>query len=356
MNGHLFSGGEILLDRYKIDRYLDEGGMQQVYVAVDSRFDRPVALKVPKNPTAEKRFARSAQVSARVTHANVAKTLDYFEVAGRSHLIEELIDGSDLRHVLEKRFAFLDPHLAAHVVHKVAKGLAASHHAGVFHRDLKPNNIMVSRDSNLNVVKITDFGIAKLAEHEIVDGMKDESSITGSQTVLGALPYMSPELIARPKEAGLPADVWALGAMLFRLLSGDVPFGTGLAAIPTILEAKLPQKPNLLKQNAQLAILADSLWTIVERCLQKDVASRPTADQLVEMCDQLCYSEEQRFDGVVTGFQFGAYGYIESEDGSQVFFHRDSCYGTTPLVGSRVNFASFDGHPNRRAFPVLALK
>src|ERR1039458_6216122 len=145
--------------------------MQQVFKATDQTFDRPIVVKVPKNPSAEKRFARSARMSARVTHSNVAKTLDYFESDGRSHLVEEFIPGLDLRDLLDRKFNYLDPHLAAHVIHQLAKAVAASHHAGVLHRDLKPSNIMVSDDPSITVVKITDFGIAKMTEHEFVEGM-----------------------------------------------------------------------------------------------------------------------------------------------------------------------------------------
>ncbi len=281
MNSHLFSGGEVILDRYKIDAFLDEGGMQEVFVSTDLRFGRKVVLKAPKNDSAEKRFARSAQMSARVTHANVAKTLDYVVVNGRNYLIEEFVRGSDLRRLLENKFAYLDPHLAARLFHQLAKGVAASHHVGVFHRDLKPSNIIVSDDPNLETVKITDFGIAKMTEHEMVEGvdMKDHSSVTGSQTVLGALPYMAPEMILTQKKATLPADIWALGAILYHLASGSLPFGSGLAAIPTILQADLPPKPDLFTRKLQFSPLTSELWDIIQACLQKKSAGWQPADR-----------------------------------------------------------------------------
>lgn len=358
MSSHFFSGGEVLLDRYRVDRYLDEGGMQQVYVATDLTFERDVVLKVPKNPSAEKRFARSARMSARVTHANVAKTLDYFEADSRSYLVEEYIQGSDLKQLLDMRFAYFDPHLAGHVIHQLAKGLAAAHHAGVFHRDVKPSNVMVSGDANLSMVKITDFGIAKMTEEELVGAMKDESSISGSQTVLGALPYMAPEMVRDPKKADLPADVWALGAMLYALLSGAAPFGAGLAAIPAILEAKPPPKPVLFDRKLQFSPLTDGLWSIVEACLTKNPDKRPTADELVQVCARLCYSDAPRLEGTISRFRHGtgAWGFIGADPGFEVFFHIDSYYGEKPKPGVRVNFACFEGHPSHRAFPVLPLK
>jgi serine/threonine-protein kinase len=333
--------------------------MQQVYAAIDLSFGRKVALKAPKNLSAVKRFSRSARMSAKVNHVNVATTLDYFEEGGRSYLVEELIDGRDLESALEFDFLHLDPHLSAHLIHHIAKGVAASHHVGVFHRDLKPRNIMVSRDPGLKMVKVTDFGIAKMAEEEIADAFKDDkSSITGSQTALGALPYMSPEMIEEPKTASLPADVWAVGAIFFTILSGAPPFGKGLRAIPKIAAAILPPKPQMFLLKPQFAPLTDELWGIVQECLRKEPGARPVADRLVEMCSKLCYSEAPRELGIIKtyGRPFKKTGYIQSESGEEVFFHSDSFYGVKPAEGTRVNFACFAGSPHPRGDPVLPLK
>src|SRR5688572_11218649 len=111
--------------------------MQQAFRANDLALQREVALKAPKNTTAEKRFKRSAVLSARVNHPHVAKTLDYFEDNGRPFLIEELVEGKDLHEALIEKASVIDPFLAARIFHYLAKGIAASHHAGVIHRDLK---------------------------------------------------------------------------------------------------------------------------------------------------------------------------------------------------------------------------
>jgi len=242
LNSHIHAAGEVIQGRYRILNYLAEGGMQEVYRATDLSFERPVALKTPKNQSAEKRFSRSAQMSARVNHPNIAKTLDYFEESGRSYLIEEFVEGPDLGSVFKNTLEYCDPHLAAHLIHHVAKGVAASHHVGVCHRDLKPSNILVSKDANFSDVRVTDFGIAKLAEEEIANNMQDESSITASKTLVGALPYMAPEVIESHKQANFQADVWALGAILHFFLTGQPPYGVGLAAVPKILSAE-PLKP-----------------------------------------------------------------------------------------------------------------
>ena len=105
---------------------------------------------------------------------------------------------------------------------------------------------MVSADPGLNIVKITDFGIAKMAQEEIADAFKDQASTTGSQTVMGALPYMAPEMIMDQKTASLPADIWALGAILYQLIAGELPYGKGLGAAPRIVSGGLPPQPALL--------------------------------------------------------------------------------------------------------------
>ena len=358
MTAHLHDPGDILHDRYQIDSYLAEGGMQQVYKATDLSFDRIVALKTPKNESAEKRFARSARMSARVNHPNVAKTLDYFEEAEKAYLIEEFIDGLDLSTAFKERFNYLDPHLAAHVMHYLAKGVAASHHADVCHRDLKPSNIMVSNDPNLSEVRITDFGIAKMAEEEIAQNIHDEASITASQTLVGALPYMAPEVIEDHKRASKPADIWALGAMLHFFITGEPPYGVGLTAVPKILIAATPTPPPFFAKAQQFRPLTEELWAIVTKCLSKDADNRPTANQLIEMCSELCYSAAPRKSGVIESFKYnsGSWGTITADDGQAVFFHADSGYSKVKLrAGQRVSFASFPGTPRHRAFPVLPI-
>ncbi len=212
--------------------------MQIVYGAMDRVLKREVALKTPKNDSAKKRFRQSAIASARVNHPNVAKTLDYFEENHRQYLVEELIDGTDLDKALLKRIKFLDTYLAARVFHYLAKGLAASHHACVIHRDLKPTNVMVTGGFQLSSIKITDFGIAKMADEEIAEAVEGGGeSISASSTVVGALPYMAPEAINTPREVGKPADIWSVGAMMFELLTGMKPFGSGLKAVRKIEEA-----------------------------------------------------------------------------------------------------------------------
>jgi serine/threonine-protein kinase len=356
---HILSSANLIGGRYKIQDYVGAGGMQEVYRALDESLNRIVALKVPKNDSATKRFQRSAAMSAKVTHPNVAKTFDYLNEKGRQYLVEEFIEGEDLKSRLALHFYCLDPHLAAHLFHHLIKGLAAVHRVDVIHRDMKPSNIMVSRDPDISLVKITDFGIAKMMEAELEEAMKDADSMLGSDTIVGALPYMAPEVIKNAKDATPFADVWSAGAILYELLTGERPFGDGLAAVAKIVKVELPKKPARLTTHAQFNPLANELWTIVTKCLISDPAGRPTAQQLVEECGGLCYSRAPRCIGRIRnyGAYQGNWGFI-SCDGEidDAFFHGNSFWGDTPEAGTRVSLARFSGIPSPRAYPVLPLR
>lgn len=351
MSGPL-STGDVIQGRYEIIDYVGEGGMQFVYAASDKLLNRTVALKTPKNDSANKRFVRSAIVAARVNHPNVAKTLDYLEENNRKYLIEEFIEGADLDKALLKKTKYLDPYLAARIFHNLSKGLAASHHAGVIHRDLKPTNIMVTGGFHLSEIKITDFGIAKMAEDELVEAAKDQTF--QSQTAIGALPYMSPEFIDTPKDVGTPTDVWSIGAMMYELMTGEKPFGFGYKAVTKILEAKPPAFPSFLTSKPQFSSLSKDLIELILLCLQKDPSVRPTADSLVEKCGNFCYPVVSRYHGVVRRIDYAAFGFI-SVDGEDVFFNMNSVYGERPGVADEVMLSVFPGGGARRAHPVVKL-
>ncbi len=356
----MLTRGEIIADRYEVVDIIGEGGMQEVYLARDATFDQLVALKAPKNESASKRFSRSARVSARITHANIAKTLDYIPASERDYLVEEFVPGRDLKQRMDKEFKIFDPHLAAHLVHHIVRGIAASHHANVLHRDLKPSNIMVSDDPGLRIIKITDFGIAKMADEEIEQAVSgnDEESLTGSQTAMGAVPYLAPENFNRDLgQVSLPSDIWSIGALLYHFLVGERPFGGGWQAIPKIVAAILPKRDEVLQVKTQFHHITEALWDIAIRCMQLQPADRPTVDELVLTLADIPYSTATRLVGEIYNFgiPFATCGFIETPSGD-CFFHEDSFYGRKPVNGMIVNFAPFNGSPRNRAFPVLPLR
>ncbi len=158
----MIADGQKIGSRYQVVSFIASGGMQHVYKARDELTEEFVALKTPQAGQGVRRFHQSAQISARINNYNVAKTFDYFEDGGSNYLIEELVTGATLEDATLAIVPQIDPHTAAHLLLRICKGLAASHAAGVAHRDLKPSNILVS--PALETVKITDFGIATLAE------------------------------------------------------------------------------------------------------------------------------------------------------------------------------------------------
>jgi eukaryotic-like serine/threonine-protein kinase len=356
----ILSKGQVIGNRYAIVNYHGAGGMQEVYLAQDQVLERHVALKTPKNDSAEKRFERSAILSAKVNHPNIAKTLDYFVDADRAYLIEEFIVGKDLSMWLKNDFLYLDPSLAAQFGHHVSKGLAASHHVEVIHRDLKPSNIMVEFTNGKFVFKVTDFGIAKLAESEIEDAAKGgEESITSSQTMMGAIPYMSPEMIRDVKNVTIKTDIWAFGAMLYRLITGEYPYGQGLPAVAVISEGNLPKQPSKFNSLIQYKWLVDELWDIILNCLQKDPAKRLSGDDLVARFTELAYGDYKRQESTIKsfGFSYGDFGFINGQ-GNDFFFHRNSFYGVSTMLkpSKRVLIGLPKGAGENRVHPVLPLK
>ncbi len=351
LNKSYIAGG-----RYEVTGFVGEGGMQFVYKAIDIVLNREVALKTPKNLSAEKRFRRSAIVAAKVNHPHVAKTFDYFETEERPYLVEELVHGADIEKAVLEKMSTVDPYLVAKIFHHLAKGLAASHHVEVVHRDLKPTNVMVSGDFQVDAIKITDFGIAKMARDELVEAAEGgNETITGSQTAVGALPYMAPEAIDTPRDVSYPADIWSIGAMMFEILCGEKPFGSGLRAVHKIIEAEFPKVPKFITKNPQFSPLSEKLIEIIKACLQKDPAARPSADELVERCGTLCYPVSERCEGMVKLIKFNSWGFI-SKPIRDVFFHFDSVYGERPKVGDKVLFSMFSGGGAARAHPVIKMK
>ncbi|WP_259753258.1 serine/threonine-protein kinase [Pseudomonas sp. GCEP-101] len=351
----------LISNRYQVIKHIGSGGMQDVYLANDKLLGMHVALKTPQAGQAEKRFKNSAIIAAKINNHNVAKTLDYIEEDEQFFLIEEFVEGETLDAKL-KKFGFLDPHLAAHVLHHLAKGILASHRAGVIHRDLKPSNIITSHGVNLYELKITDFGIATLTEEVFEDAhRKGDFTNSTSGTIKGALPFMAPEMMFR--KAGdrteKPVDIWSLGAMMFLLLTGEHPFGLYLDAAVNVKTKDRKPWPAFMTSNPQFKPLSEELQRIVDSCLAYEAEKRPTALQLAQMCQDLCYLGTEREEATVTNLiQNGFSGFAEN-DKKSVFFSMESVYGPTrpsAAANSNICFSSFPGHPRERAHPILVLK
>jgi serine/threonine protein kinase len=271
--------GTILADRYRVDERLGEGGMGTVYRAEHIHMRKSVALKVlhPEIAAHEEfaaRFEREAIAAGRIDHRNVAKALDFGQLPdGSFYLIMEYVKGQSLRELI--REGPRSTVNALEIARQVALAIEAAHAAGVIHRDLKPDNVMIGEpDAQGASVKVLDFGVAKLASDEAGGG----SPITRYGAIIGTPEYMAPEQ-AGGGIVDARADLYALGVILFEMLSGRVPFGGDDRA--EILSKHVLEPPPELP-----ASIPQTMRALVSDLLEKDPDARvQTAAELGRRID-----------------------------------------------------------------------
>ncbi|MFC3448463.1 PASTA domain-containing protein [Amycolatopsis speibonae] len=225
--------GTLLEGRYRVDKLLARGGMSSVYRGVDTRLDRQVAIKIMDPRFADdrsfvERFEREARSAARLHHPHVVAVHDQGfdtpdgEESGRAFLVMELVDGGTLRELLSERGP-LDVALALSITEPVLSALAAAHAAGLVHRDVKPENVLIGRGGTAlsgGVVKVGDFGLVRAIA---------SAGTTSSSVILGTVAYVSPEQVAKGVTTS-SGDVYSAGILLYEMLTGRAPY-TGDTAI-----------------------------------------------------------------------------------------------------------------------------
>ena len=250
------------LGPYRIVGLLGHGGMGDVYRAIDVRLDRQVALKLMTHPDAPDgrvdRFLQEARVTAALDHPNIVKVFDVGVFEGHPYFVAELVEGETLRARLAA--GALDPRVACRLASQVARGLVAAHAVGLVHRDLKPENIVITRSGD---AKILDFGIAKLAD----DPLTRDGVATLSGVLMGTAGYLAPEQIVGAAFDGR-ADLFALGSMLFEMLTGERAFAR--AHVVDTLHAILHDPP----PEGLRSKVPPRLAAVVERLLEKDPSLR----------------------------------------------------------------------------------
>ena len=251
--------GMIIAERYEILGKIGTGGMADVYKAKDHKLNRYVAVKVLKpefreDTTFIRKFRSEAQAAAGLTHPNIVNVFDVGDDEGVYYIVMELIEGITLKEYISKK-GKLSIKEATSIAIQVSMGLEAAHNHGIVHRDVKPQNIIISTDGK---VKVTDFGIARAA-----------SSNTISSNVMGSVHYSSPEQV-RGGYSDEKSDIYSLGITLYEMVTGRVPFDgdtTVAIAIKHLQEEMVP--PSVYAEN-----LPYSLEQIILKCTQKSVNRR----------------------------------------------------------------------------------
>ena len=260
------------LGPYEIQSPLGAGGMGEVYRARDTRLNRDVAIKVlPPSFAADRdrldRFAQEARATAALNHPNILSIFDIGDDGGVFYVVSELLEGESLRDRLKT--GALSSRKAIEIALQAARGLAAAHDKGIVHRDLKPENLFITHDGR---VKILDFGLAKLVRPEASPSGDDSPTLqvaTETGMVMGTAGYMSPEQV-RGKPADHRTDIFAFGAILYEMISGQRAFH-GESPADT-MSAILKDEPPELSETARN--VPPGLERIIRHCLEKSPAER----------------------------------------------------------------------------------
>jgi serine/threonine protein kinase len=239
--GHVLFTAGLQVGQYRIESKLGEGGMSTVYLALDTKLQRHVAIKFLSDHLADaearRRFQREAQMATSLNHPHIVTVHDIGEFDGRRYLVMECVDGGTLKDWAKEKKR--TPKEIAELLTGVADGLAVAHEAGMLHRDIKPTNILIARNG---YAKLADFGLAKLAPSDRIE-VDPSGSVLPSQkgAILGTIAYMSPEQ-ASGEALDSRSDIFSFAVVLYEMLSGKRPFGgrTDLEVLKTILHGDLP--------------------------------------------------------------------------------------------------------------------
>jgi serine/threonine-protein kinase len=260
--------GIILGGTYRLVRAIGKGGMGKLYEAEHTRLRRRFAIKVLHESHAEKveavrRFEREAEALARISSDHVLDVVDVLRTPDdRTAIVTGLLEGEDLQRRLE-RVRHLPPNEAIEIARQICRGLSAAHAVSVVHRDLKPSNLFLAATTDGSLaVKILDFGVAKL-------GGTNEVTRTG--VVLGTPAYMAPEQARGSSKADARSDVYAVGAVLYRCVTGRMPYdGKDVTATLSQLLHESPPRPRAIRLDIPIALEA-----VIQRAMSRDPADRP---------------------------------------------------------------------------------
>jgi serine/threonine-protein kinase len=268
--------GEVIAGKYRVERVLGIGGMGVVVAATHLQLDQRVALKFLRaeardNDEVVERFTREARAAAKISSEHVGRVIDVGQLeSGQLFMVMEHLEGHDLSSVLttEER---LPVGRAVDYVLQACEAVAEAHVHGIVHRDLKPANLFLARRvDGTEVIKVLDFGISKITQQRSDDASITDPKLTNPTAVMGSPLYMSPEQMHSSMRVDARSDIWALGVILYELVSGKTPFEA--ESIPLIHAAILHNPPAPLRERG--VSVPARFEQAIQRCLEKDPARR----------------------------------------------------------------------------------
>ena len=264
--------GDLIADRYQIERFIGRGGMAEVFAGLNVRTGKRVALKwirpaLATTTEALARFRREAVAAGRIHHPNVVTVFDVVEHKSATWLVMELLEGETLSEILN-RVERMDAEDAVMLLIPAMRGVAAAHAHGVVHRDLKPDNIFICRasDGQRREAKVLDFGVSKLSD----EAGGEQVSITVTGNLVGTPTYMAPEQVRGNKVVDPRSDVYSLGVVLYQMLAGRPPF-QGQVYSALMIEIATMDPPRLRSFRPDLSA---ELETIVHKAMARDLDRR----------------------------------------------------------------------------------
>ena len=283
----MIAKGQLINDRYEIQRLIGEGGMANVYLAKDTILDRKVAVKVLRGDLAGdekfvRRFQREALSASSLSHPNIVEIYDVGEDEGNFYIVMEYIEGKTLKQLIKKRGVLSLPE-TMDIMLQLLDALSTAHDSYIIHRDIKPQNIMI-KESGL--VKITDFGIAMAL---------NSAQLTQTNSVMGSVHYLPPEQ-ASGKGSTIRSDIYSLGILMFEMLSGKVPF-KGDSAVEIALKHMKEPLPSVKEINP---VVPQSVENIILKASAKNPKNRYR--DVREMADDIktCLDEEKENEERIT--------------------------------------------------------
>ena len=273
----------VVANRYEVVQHIGQGGMADVFLAIDTILNRHVAIKILRSDQSTDaisilRFEREAQAATTLAHPNIVEIYDVGEYKNHHYIVMEYVAGKTLKKVIRDRAPLLNLE-AVDTMKQLTSAVAEAHKRGIIHRDIKPQNVIVKSDGS---VKILDFGIATA---------KGSAQLTQANNVMGSVHYLAPEL-AKGEPASPQSDIYALGIVFYEMLTGDVPFKADQAVQIALLHMREPM-PSVRKANPNVP---QSVENIIIRATAKNPKLRyQSCDEMLKDLEQ-CMSPEHQND------------------------------------------------------------